>query len=209
MRAAATLLVAALALVLGPACGDDSTSGGADAAAADGPVISDAHPSDAYVGPDVLMGASCGGFGGDSCDGTQLCDYPDDICGADDGTGTCQPRPVACPDVVQLVCGCDNQVYTNPCEANSQGVDINRLGGCQAPAGTFACGPYFCNASTSYCEIREGGAIGTQPSYACLAIPAACPPQPGRDCTCFTGETCASSCQESADGTFTLTCQFP
>lgn len=78
----------------------------------------------------VCLGA-CGGFAGFECDATQWCDYPDDtICGQSDFLGTCRPRPEACDDVLDPVCGCDGVDYSNSCDANAGGTDIASEGTC-------------------------------------------------------------------------------
>jgi hypothetical protein len=83
--------------------------------------------------------AVCGGLGGVACDDGAYCDYPDEaMCGADDSTGTCQPKPEACQEDCPGVCGCDGQFYCNDCIAASQGVDVDPLASC-APPGTV-CG---------------------------------------------------------------------
>jgi hypothetical protein len=54
-------------------------------------------------------------------------------CGIADGTGTCQPRPFACPDVYIPVCGCDLVTYGNDCEAYAAGTDVATSGECPPP----------------------------------------------------------------------------
>jgi hypothetical protein len=66
----------------------------------------------------------CGGFGGIECPDGMYCDYPQNSCGATDGTGVCKEQPRACPEYIDEVCGCDGQVYTNPCFAHASGTDI-------------------------------------------------------------------------------------
>lgn len=79
-----------------------------------------------------MLGARCGGWGGLACPDGMYCDYPNNSCGAADGTGVCKDAPHACPEVIDEVCGCNNQVYTNECFAHSSGVDVwSDLGPCQ------------------------------------------------------------------------------
>lgn len=66
----------------------------------------------------------CGGFGGIQCPDDMYCDFPQNSCGGDDSSGECKPRPTACPEVIDEVCGCDGQIHTNECFANASGVDI-------------------------------------------------------------------------------------
>ena len=73
----------------------------------------------------------CGGIAGLTCPAGQFCDWAQgDICGAADALGTCQPIPEACTQEVAEVCGCDNQTYSNACEANNAGVSVASDGAC-------------------------------------------------------------------------------
>ena len=68
-------------------------------------------------------GATCGGFVGAPCASDEYCDYADGECGIADGAGTCQERPIACPDVYMPVYGADGEIYGNACDAHANGVD--------------------------------------------------------------------------------------
>lgn len=46
------------------------------------------------------------------------------------GEGVCRPRPTACPDVADPVCGCDWESYGNPCEASGAGMNVMQRGAC-------------------------------------------------------------------------------
>jgi hypothetical protein len=78
-------------------------------------------------------GVGCGARLGDTCTPRQFCDFPDDLCGAADVPGTCQPRPDVCDTVIDPVCGCDGVTYNNQCEAAGAGIDIASHGSCDAP----------------------------------------------------------------------------
>jgi hypothetical protein len=52
------------------------------------------------------------------------------ICGWADAPGVCSPRPEACIEIYQPVCGCDNQTYGNSCTAASAGVSVQYQGEC-------------------------------------------------------------------------------
>jgi hypothetical protein len=75
----------------------------------------------------------CGGKSGFECAPEELCDYPDDSCGFDDGTGVCVERPVDCPADCPGVCGCDQKFYCNECTAQGSGVDVTSDTGCLEP----------------------------------------------------------------------------
>lgn len=71
--------------------------------------------------------------------------------GCPDGsrTGTCTPRPDACPAVEDPVCGCDGTTYGNFCAAGASGVNVASTGAC-GPGGTCdaddAAGDGLCDA---------------------------------------------------------------
>jgi hypothetical protein len=73
----------------------------------------------------------CGGLQGAGCATGEFCSYkPADICGAADAMGTCAPKPDACIQVFQPVCGCDDKTYSNACMAANAGVSVVRNGAC-------------------------------------------------------------------------------
>jgi hypothetical protein len=122
--------------------------------------------------------------------------------------GTCAARPFNCNAMgVDQVCGCDGQVYFNPCDAQFYGQDINENGGCTPPPGTFACGPRFCTHGTQYCEGVVGGAASNAGSYACNPLPASCGATP--TCACLTGTAACGNCTVSADGDLNTRCLVP
>jgi hypothetical protein len=105
------------------------------------------------------------------------------------------------------VCGCDGKVYRAECDANGSGQDVSRLGGCTAPAGTFACGPSFCVQGGEYCSAINGGAITNAGTYQCVTLPAACGATPS--CSCLAGTQSCGICTMSAAGDLTVTCLIP
>ncbi len=46
------------------------------------------------------------------------------------GVGTCVAKPELCPQVVNYVCGCDGETYTNSCFSSGAGVNILSEGKC-------------------------------------------------------------------------------
>jgi hypothetical protein len=148
-------------------------------------------------------GDVCGGLGNPECAATHFCDWGDNSCGADDGTGTCQPRPEGpCADTAPT-CGCDGTVHGSECEAQLSGSDVSDAGGCTAPADTFACGHGFCVTADEYCERTTSDVEGSPDSFSCEMLPGACGAVP--DCACLLGEPCGAMC-EATGGGFTLTC---
>lgn len=195
------LLIGALALFT--ACGGDD-GGDPDAS----PTI-DGAPADASSDPDGAgpdageTGAVCGGFAGLQCDEGLWCDYRNNFCGGDDFQGTCRELPTACTEEVDPVCGCDGEVYTNECEANAAGIDIAANGSCEPPAGTFACGPRFCESGLTYCQRTLSDVVGTPDSYSC-EVSTACDDAPS--CACLADEPCGDMCTTDENGNATVTC---
>ena len=147
--------------------------------------------------------ALCGGIAAKQCSATEYCDYGNNSCGMGDQSGTCKPRPEACPLIIGLpACGCNNTVYTSKCVAYMHGADLNPRGTCAAPSGWFTCGYTQCQLSTSYCvHERHPPAADT---YRCAELPA-CASQPPT-CACLAGEPCGTACTGDAAVGLTLTC---
>lgn len=107
-----------------PVCGcDGNTYSNACHAAGAGVTVA--------VNGECPTNAACGGLGNLPCGSGQFCNYPlDAICGADDSTGVCAPKPEACDAVFDPVCGCDGMTYGNACTANMVGVSVAANGPC-------------------------------------------------------------------------------
>lgn len=185
-----------LLFVMFVACGDDEAQPTIDAAGGDATVPD--------AGVDGGEGAICGGLAGLQCDPGFVCDWADNSCGADDGTGTCRPTPDACTPVEEPACGCDGVVYANPCEAELAGHDVSDAGGCEPPTATdFACGHLFCDSRTEYCERTTSDVVGQPDTWGCRALPGGCGATP--DCACLADEPCGAMCEASGVG-LRLTC---
>ncbi|MFT3769892.1 MAG: hypothetical protein QM820_31055 [Minicystis sp.] len=147
----------------------------------------------------------CGGELGAPCPPDEYCDFGDNQCGGNDGTGICTKRPVGCPDNAQPVCGCDGQIHGNECDAQASGSDISILGGCKPPPGKFGCGAQFCALGTEYCERFNSDIGGEPPTFTCQPIPAFCA-GPDASCSCLTEVPCGSNCSTTGDGGLQVIC---
>jgi hypothetical protein len=189
-----------LGLVFLLACGGSSHS------------TSDAGPGDGASGDGSSggTGTMCGGLVPRQCAATEYCDYPDNDCGIGDQIGICRTRPQVCPLsatgapalVAMPTCACNGMVYGGECDAYRAGADLDAQGGCDLPAGEFACGYLQCLIGKQYCR-RQPHTTGPE-TFACLALPAACSGTPG--CACLASEPCGTSCTGSSGAGMTLAC---
>lgn len=149
-------------------------------------------------------GGVCGGLAGVTCGAGEFCDFPENMCGGDDGQGTCVAKPDACDSSLAPVCACDGTVYSNECVAQQAGQDLQLLGGCAAPADQFPCGAGFCQKGADYCQIQISDIGGEPNSYSCVALPPNCKVADAT-CACLSDVACGNNC-ELTEGSFTLTC---
>ena len=150
-------------------------------------------------------GAVCGGRTGATCAATEFCDFPDNGCGIGDQTGTCQPRPGACPLNAAIVatptCACDGKLYNGPCDANAHGLDLNAHGSCDLTATQFPCGYAVCNLASQYCQ-RQPHLGAAAETFSCM--PLICTGTP--TCACLAKAPCGNACTGDAKVGLTLTC---
>jgi|GEM_PF-1727268 len=146
--------------------------------------------------------------GFNTCVGGQMCDWAKNSCTGDwmgfDDHGYCLDIPEGCDAVYEPVCGCDGEVYGNPCEAYSVGVDLDYLGGCEAPPDTFQCGDHFCPIGTTYCHLDSSDLSLDPHYYTCRELAAECDGVPSCDCV----EVCSNFrdwCVEE-DGNVLVSC---
>lgn len=153
----------------------------------------------------VPGGGPCGGASQERCLLSEYCDYPGDTCAPRGAQGVCKPKPDACHGEMEPVCACDGKVYDNACLAALAGVDLQTLGGCPTPGGTFPCGAEFCEEGAEFCQIDLPGSPGDPTASACVPLPPNCQ-VPSATCGCLADLPCANSCTENTQGDFTLTC---
>ncbi len=109
--------------VWAPVCGCDDITYGNECDAAMAGVNVD-YDGACYIEPPVCtLNAEC------VADVEYCAKEPEDC----DGEGSCQDRPLVCPDVWDPVCGCDDISYGNECDAAMAGVNVDYEGGCIPP----------------------------------------------------------------------------
>jgi hypothetical protein len=182
----------------------------------------ESHPSsEALDASAAALGASGAQAGAHACglaapcaDG-DYCAYAPRLCGKGKRPGACQPKPRDCAGPRSPVCGCDGRVYDSECAAHAAGVDLDANGGCRTRVPDWiACGPRFCDARESYCEIVLSDVFELPTDYTCKPLPAACRLDGGArpTCDCFpAGTRCRSFCGDLESGGITgfhLTCRL-
>jgi hypothetical protein len=109
----------------------------------------------------------CGGWVGDTCATDEFCSFTaSQICGWADASGFCAPRPEACIQLFDPVCGCDSQTYSNSCMAAASGTSVSAQGACEAQPifcggfGNIACpsGLDCVDDPNDGCDVNNGGA---------------------------------------------------
>ena len=197
--------------VVKPGCTCGSNAGGNDGGAASGGNQVGGSGAGQPVGGNGAGGGSattCGGIAGVQCPQGEVCDYPDDLCGGDDGQGVCIPIPTACTEEADPVCGCDGVIHSNPCFAHLAGTDVSNLGGCSVMQGYFECGPKQCNIAAEYCNHNVSDVASLPDSWGCVSFaPGSCGVAVPT-CQCVATETaaCGWTCEVGSDSGVTVHC---
>jgi hypothetical protein len=105
-------------------------------------------------------------------------------------------------------------VYDTECAAHAAGVDLDVNGACrERVADWMPCGPRFCDAKTSYCELVLSDVAELPTDHTCKPLPTAClDAAAARSCACFPpGTRCGTFCGAFDTGGvpgFHLTCRL-
>ncbi|MGA1870463.1 MAG: Kazal-type serine protease inhibitor domain-containing protein [bacterium] len=104
----------------------------------------------------------------DQCLESEFCYKSEGDC---DGRGVCSPKPEACPDVWEPVCGCDGMTYSNACYAAGSGINVAYPGECQAVSQCISndqcLEDEFCYKSEGDCDGQ--GRCTPRPQY-CITL---------------------------------------
>jgi len=166
--------------IYSPVCGcDGRTYGNACEAAGQG--VSIRRQGTCPVDGDAI----CGGIAGFVCGEREVCKFELGTCGAADQSGVCIAVPNVCATVVDEICGCDEQTYSNECEAERAGVSVLRRGACETDEGD-ACGGLLglgCQDG-QFCKYELGTCGAADQTGSCVTIPDGCDAVLDQVCGC-------------------------
>ena len=120
--------------------------------------------------------------------------YCEKALGNCDETGSCKPKPIACPIVYDPACGCDGKTYGNECAAAMAGVSILHQGECESPISCIK--NEDCN-SNDFCLFSEGTCSGPG---TCTSKPNVCPLAPCSSVCGCDGNLYCSHCEAYMNG---------
>jgi len=145
------------------------------------------------------LAQGCGGLAGLTCSDDQFCSFDaGDFCGAADAMGTCAPRPEACTQQFDPVCGCDGNTYGSACNAASAGTSVVHDGACE-PVACGARAGDTCNPD-QFCKFELVEICGHADAQGeCTARPEACTLQFEPVCGCD-NQTYSNECVAGLSG---------
>jgi hypothetical protein len=186
-----------------PVCGcDHETYGNACEAASSGVDVAAAGACPPLPSGPCTSQADCGG-----ADYAEILFCKPDACGQ--SAGHCALRPDTCVFQVDLVCGCDGNVYLNSCFSDAAGVGEDYGGPCRSGA-LVACSVAgdadggACADGGNGCAAGQVCAVDPRPCDAGASCPGVCLDTPGAACGPFTWndagwtESCGSATQTCA-----------
>ena len=113
----------------------------------------------------------CGGIAGVQCEVGKSCLIDGQTCDPF-AAGSCVDTPAVCPDVMDLVCGCDDITYENACRALRRGVAVAYAGLCDSGIECGGAAEIQC-LEGEVCR-RPIGSCGTTDEGRCVPEPLDC-----------------------------------
>lgn len=129
------------------------------------------------------------------------CSYADGRCGEAADCECHDSRPKGCEETYALVCGCNGELYTNPCKGRQRGVDLRRdWSGCHDAEGLNHCGWVGCDYSAACVEVWTGEPAPS--NYTCQELNGC------TDCDCVELQP-GCSCSAMDWGRPHIVCHYP